>query len=136
MTDSLPPDLPDLGARLLRGAEHRPLDIPILGFSLGSAWSLERYKGADGLVISCPGASSLAKATRSEIARELLPRMPVVLASRCEDSHADMSDQYPGYVEEVEGLGFRVRDFVGPEPPRRRASSWRSRSGRRMLESN
>jgi len=39
--------------------------------------------------------------------------MPVVLTSRCEDSHGDVSAYYPGHLDELEALGFKVDAFLG-----------------------
>ncbi|MCV3274379.1 asparaginase domain-containing protein [Roseobacter sinensis] len=107
-------DLPtSLGMALLKHPALPSVDIPIVGFSVGSGLQVARFAGADGLVVSCPGACSVATETRAALVRDLLSIMPVVLTSRCEDSHGDVSACYPGHFDELEALGFKVRGYLG-----------------------
>ncbi|THH34206.1 hypothetical protein E4Z66_19535 [Aliishimia ponticola] len=103
----------NLRAALLSHPELPSVDIPIVSLSVGACFQSTRYAGADGLVISCPGACSVATETRAALIQNILPFMPVVLASRCEDSHGDVSNYYPGHFDALEASGFRVREFLG-----------------------
>ncbi|MBT0958444.1 asparaginase [Alphaproteobacteria bacterium KMM 3653] len=112
--------LPLLGEKLLPSQSWKAVDIPIVGLSVSPALNAKRYADADGLVIACPGACSMAPETRLEMSKTLVPVMPVALVSRCEDGHADVSAHYPGYIEELESLGFKVREFHGLRPEKAR----------------
>ncbi|WP_425403827.1 asparaginase [Hwanghaeella sp.] len=99
----------------------RELNIPILSMATGYRFDPAILEGTDGLVVACPGYASLSSSLFTALA-EWINRtgLPVVLASRCHDSGADLNHIYPGYVDRAEDAGFHVRDFLGLSPEKAR----------------